>query len=277
MIFALPAILAFSLILGFYAWRSMQKPQLHRKWEKHHAQLPHTLRNDDGTYTIHNIRHCRYRAEFDFDLDYVSEVYDPKTIINVWYTLCPWGPFGFQAHAWLTCDFADGRSLVIAAEVRKTNAFTFYAYKALVGNFELFYVVSDELDVLALRTHIWKNETRMYPLSLTQNHMTNLFNAAMQRINSLSTKAEWYRITHRQCNTEPMHLLRAAGVKIPWWHPKYIIAGWCDQVLFSYGIIQGANTFIELKERYTLDLGKIREVPLNHDFSKNLRIIIINN
>jgi hypothetical protein len=265
----------FGLLAGaialFYIQRGLRSPSLTRNWEKHHAQLPEAIPQSDGSILVTNIRHARYRAEFDYDLSFVEETYDPKKITRVWYTLCPWGPLGFQAHAWLTFDFEDGRSLIFGAEVRKQNAFTFFAYKAIVGNFEIFYVVADELDVLYLRTHIWKNETRMYPLKLTQDQRSRIFQEAANRINHYAHTPEWYRVTYRQCNTEPMGILHAAGLPIPKWHPKYIIAGWCDQVLYSHGLIDDTGTFEEVKALSMLNLDLVGKISPSEHFSLDLR------
>jgi hypothetical protein len=256
---------------AFYIRRAWQIPQLHRAWERHHAQLPHATFLDDGDIEVNNIRHARYREEFDFDLSYTNELFDPRDVVRVWYTLAPWGPLSIQAHAWLTFDFSDGRSLAVAAEVRKTHAFSFTVTDVLAGNYEIFYVVADEQDMLYLRTHLWKNETRMYPLKLDPLQMQRVFTQLAHRLNVYAEKPMWYRVTYRQCNTEPMYVLRSAGLPLPRWHYAYIIAGWCDWLLHKKGLIDTHKKFPAAQKQFTLDLDVVAAVPLDEHFSQNIR------
>jgi hypothetical protein len=200
-------------------------------------------------------------------------VYDPKKITRIWYTICPWGPLSFQAHTWLTFDFADGRSLVAGAEVRKTNAFTFYVTDVLAGDFEIFYCLSDERDMLFLRTHIWKNETRMYPLKLTLEQRTSAFLLLSERVNHYAHHAEWYRVLKRQCNTEPVTILRAIGASLPIWHPFYVVAGWFDRILFKKSLIDThSKTFAEVQALHTFEIEKVSIIQNDEHFSEHVRL-----
>lgn len=252
-----------------------KRPQRDRNWEQHHARQPSMEVVSDHAVRCDNIRHCRYRSEFDYDLTWSQDTFDPQTITRVWYTLCPWGTLNFQAHSWLTFDFADGRSLVIAVEVRKQNAFTFSAYETMYKDFELFYVVSDERDVLYLRTHIWKNETRMYRLNVTQEEMRKVFMSAVQRISTFEQRPFWYRYSYRQCNTEIMRILRDGGLPLPWWHPLYIIVGWCDRLLWRRGLIGNNEPFDIVKQKATLNLDVVGTIPATEEFTTNLRKLLV--
>lgn len=265
---------AVGAVCAFYIRRALQTPLLHRAWERHHATLPHVISHTDGTVRIEGVRHARYQSEFDFELAYTTEHYDPKKIVRVWYSICPWGPLDIQAHAWVTFDFleSDGsvRPLVVSVEVRKENAFTFYAYRAVWENYELFYVLADEEDIVALRTHIWKSPAYMYPLALTPQQMRDFFAVTCARVEHFYEHPLWYRITKRQCNSEHVRNMRRAGIALPWWDYRIIVAGHIDRLLFSRGLIDTTRSFADTRAAANI-LPHVAHVPVDGTFSRAIR------
>lgn len=262
------------LVVGFYFVRGLRKPSHDRAWVEHHRALPSIQIDQSGLAHVYNVRHARYRSEFDFDLSYSDETYDTNTIRDVWLYVSHW-EMG-QAHCMLSFEFDDGRFLAASVEVRKVNVNTFRTRDVFFGNYELFYILADEQDVISLRTHIWGpqiNDLRLYRLTLTPEIQKSVFRAMADRISYFKDTPQWYRVSKRNCGTEPMRNLYQGGAPIPRWHWRYAITGFLDRALYRYHIIDTTRPFDEVYK--TADIvTPAGALPLDESFSARIREIL---
>src|SRR5207244_1722109 len=110
---------------------------------------------DGDLVTVHNIRNFDYRTETDFTPAYYDKTYDLKKLDSVDLVAVYWmGPA--IAHLFLSFGFA-GDHLAISIEARKEKGEGYSSVKGFFRQYELYYVVADERDVIRVRTNYRKD------------------------------------------------------------------------------------------------------------------------
>ena len=150
-----PALVVFAAALGLVlvAWSS-PTPSNDRDWQPEVAVLPYATINGD-LVTVHNIRNFDYRTETDFTPAYYDRTFDLRRLDRVDLVAVYWmGPA--IAHIFLSFGFGD-EHLPISIEVRKTRTKEYSTVAGFFRQYELFYVVGDERDVIRVRTNYRKS------------------------------------------------------------------------------------------------------------------------
>jgi Domain of unknown function (DUF4105) len=131
-------------------WRGIE-PSNDRDWQTDVAvQSRATIEGD--VVTLHNIRNFDYRSETDYTPAYYDKRFELSKLVGVDLVAVYWmGPA--IAHTFVSFAFADGEHLAISIETRKEKGEGYSTIKGFFRQYELFYVVADERDVLRLRTN----------------------------------------------------------------------------------------------------------------------------
>ena len=107
---------------------------------------------DGDRITVHNIRNFDYRTETDYTPAYYDKQFDLSQLESVDVVAVYWmGPA--IAHVFLSFGFAGGDYLAISIEARKEKGEGYSTVKGFFRQYELYYVVADERDVIRLRTN----------------------------------------------------------------------------------------------------------------------------
>ena len=115
------------------------------------AVLPHATIEGDRV-TVHNVRNFAYRTETDFTPAWHDKTYDLRQLEGVDLVATYWmGPA--VAHIFLSFAFAGGDHLAVSIETRKEKGEGYSTVKGFFRQYELYYVVADERDVIGLRTN----------------------------------------------------------------------------------------------------------------------------
>ncbi|MEO2167185.1 MAG: DUF4105 domain-containing protein, partial [bacterium] len=152
------------LFVAVLLWWTFLPPSNERAWAPDVARVAVATREGDFL-TIHNVRNFHYRSETDFDENWETRTWDLAKIRGVDFVLSYWGS-PLIAHTIVSWRFEDEPPLAISIETRKEEG---EAYSALLGffrQFELYYVVADERDVLGIRTHHRGEDVYMYHLAM---------------------------------------------------------------------------------------------------------------
>src|SRR5262245_32746545 len=127
-------------------------PSNDRDWSPDQAVLPWA--EIDGQHvTIHNIRNCTYRSEFDYDVAHYDHTFDLTRLRSVDYMVYPLSRGRWPAHTFVTFGFDGPEYVVISIEVRKVRGDRFSAWRGLFRAYEIMYVIGDERDLIKLRTN----------------------------------------------------------------------------------------------------------------------------
>ncbi|WP_300656132.1 DUF4105 domain-containing protein [Pseudomonas sp.] len=248
------------------------EPSNERDWQTDVAVLPYAT-IEGNLVTVHNIRNFDYRSETDFTPAWYDKSFDLAKLQGVDLVTSYWmGPA--IAHVFLSFDFGDGDHLAMSIETRKEKGESYSTIKGFFRQYELYYVVADERDVIRLRTNYRRNppeEVYLYKLRAPIEQGRQLFLEYMQRINALHQQPEFYNSLTTNCTTgmwlnsrvNPQHLA------FDW---RIIASGYVPQLLYRHGLLDSAGLpFSEVKRRAHIN-ARAQAADAAADFSRRIRM-----
>jgi len=264
---ALGYIVVFSALLG---WWSSIKPSNDRKWQADVAVLP-SATIDGYIVTVRNIRNFDYRSETDYTPAWYDKRFDVRELVGVDLVAVYWmGPA--IAHTFLSFEFADGQHLAISIETRKELGEGYSTLKGFFRQYELFYVVADERDVIRLRTnyrHDPPEDTYVYRVQAPIENLQRLFLEYMRQINLLTTQPAFYNTLTTNCTTDIWANTRVNANHLPFsW--KILASGYVPEYLYESGVLDAKLPFAELQQRAHVN-KRAQAADQAADFSQRIR------
>ena len=230
-------------------WLSIE-PSNERNWMADVAQLPYGQVEGDRL-VLHNVRDCLYVTETDYTARWDTRTYDLSAIDGLDLFLCYWGPRAI-AHTIMSWDFADGQHLAISIETRKEVGEEYSAVRGFFRQYELYYVVADERDVIRLRTDFRGEDVYLYRLRTPPDRARKLLLQYVERINGLVTQPVWYNALTHNCTTVIFDNVRPIVGSVPFdW--RILANGYIDEMLYEQGVINTSLPFETLRERSYID------------------------
>ncbi len=262
--FALP----FALLLG---WWSRIAPANDRDWQPDVARLAHAEFDGDRV-TVRNVRNFAYRSETDYTPAYYDKTYDLARLRSVDLVAVYWmGPA--IAHTFLSFGFEGGDQLAVSIETRKEQGEAYSTTRGFFKQYELYYVVADERDVIRLRTNYRRDppeDVYLYRLHAPLENGRRLFVEYMRRINALRDQPEFYNTLSDNCTTGIWMNTRINPGHVPlsW---KILASGYVPEYLHQIGMLAPGMSFAELRR-----LGHVNDraqaADTAADFSRLIRI-----
>jgi hypothetical protein len=151
-------LLGFVLVWGaLVGWWSTITPSNARDWQPDVAVLP-SATVDGDLVTLHNIRNIEYRTATDFTPRYYNKTFDLRRLDSADLMSSYWVGGEAIAHLFGSFGFGGQDYVAISAEIRKERGEDYSTLKGFFKQYELYYVVADERDVVRLRTN-YRGET----------------------------------------------------------------------------------------------------------------------
>jgi hypothetical protein len=273
LIFLRPRWLAYGAFIVLFAivligWLSI-KPSNNRNWQPDVARLSHATIDGDRI-TVHNIRNCDYRSETDYTIHYYDKIFELSKLSSMDLYLVDWG-LKYVVHTMVSFGFEGGQYLCISIETRKEKGEDYSTLKGFFRQYELFYVVADERDVVRLRTNYRKGET-VYLYRITGAPMDlvrEVFLDYFRYINGLKEKPEWYNALTANCTTAIRGHTRPYTGRNRWdW--RILVNGYADEMVYENGSLDRSLPFQELK-RLSVINERAKAADKNLAFSKRIR------
>ena len=263
-------LLYFSILFGgVLFWWLQLSPTNDRDWSPDVARLPNVTVNGD-IITIENVRDFDYRSETDFTERWESRTYDLNKLVGVDLYMSYWGS-PWMAHTIASWEFEDGQHLAISIETRKKRGDSYSAIRGFFRQFELYFVVADERDVIRLRTNFRNENVYLYRIQAPTSYARILLLSYIKEIDRLETKPQWYNAFTDNCTTAIRHRNQEAGTAKPWdW--RLLVNGYLDQLLYERGTIDTSAPFAVVKKRSNID-ERAKAAGSDPDFSKRIREI----
>ena len=254
-------------IFAVAIWWSSIPPSNARDWTPDVARTARAT--FDGSHvTIQNVRNFNYRSENEYDQRWETRTYDLDRIQSVDLFLSFWGPTEI-AHTIVSWDFDDGQHLAISIETRKEKGESYSALRGFFRQYELYYVVADERDLVGLRTNHRGEQVYLYRLRATPAQARALLVDYLDEVNSLADHPEWYNALTQNCTTtirgHTQHI-GAAG-SLDW---RMLANGHLDELLYERGQIDTSLPFAEIKVRSDIT-DKAKAADDSPDFSAKIR------
>ena len=262
------ALLAlFVLALAVTAWWLRIPASNDRDWQPDVAR-PARARIEGSRVTIENVRNFAYRTETDFDANWETRTYDLDKLLGVDLFFSFWGPT-LYGHTIMTWEFEDSPPLAISIETRKEKGESYSALLGFFRQYELYYVLADERDVIGVRDRLRAEHTYLYRLAAPVPNARGLLLDYLEEVNSLADHPQWYNALTQNCTTSIRNRVIHAGGHLPMsW--KMLANGYLEELLYERGSIDHSMPLAELRKRSEVTERAI-EAGTSPDFSARIR------
>lgn len=259
-----------ALFAGLLLWWSALEPSNDRDWQADVAVLPHATVGGDFV-TLHNIRNFAYRSETDYTPAHYGKRFDLSKLEGVDLVAVYWMGTAI-AHIFVSFAFAGGDQLAVSIETRKERGESYSTLKGFFRQYQLYYVVADERDVVRLRTNYRRDPPEDVYIFRMRGPIENgrrLFMEYVKKINALKAQPEFYNTLTTNCTTNIwFHTLVNAG------HPRFswkiLASGYVPEYLYDTGRLDTGVAFPELKQRAHVN-SRAQAADSAADFSLRIR------
>lgn len=256
------------LVLLFSAWNFSKTPSNDREWSLDQQVLPYAEFNGEEV-TVFNIRNFTYESVDEYTPAYYDKTFNLNDIESVDYIVEPFGSIG-AAHTFISFGFEGNDYLAISVEIRKEVGESFSPLKGLFRNYELMYVVADELDVIKLRTNYRKDAVYLYPVTTSKENIKRLFIDMLSRANALRKEPEFYNTLTNTCTTNIAdHINEISPGRIPR-DLRLLLPKNSDVLAYELGLIDNSMPLEVLRTKNKInDLAK--QYADDENFSSKIR------
>ena len=265
------AFAAYLVLLALLLWRwNAIEPSNDRAWQPESAVLSYATFEGDRV-TLHNIRNFDYRTETDFTPAYYDKTFDLRQLDSVDLLASYWmGPA--IAHVFLSFGFAGKDHVAISIEARKELGQSYSSLKGFFRQYELYYVVADERDVIGVRTNYRRNppeDVYLYRLKGRTENGRRLFLEYLSQINALKERPAFYNTLTTNCTGNIWLHSRVNPGHLPYsW--KILLSGYVPGFLYESGRLDTSLPFAELQQRSRIN-ELAQAAGKAEDFSQRIR------
>ena len=260
-------VLALLPVVAVALWWASIRPSNTRDWSPDVARTARAAFHGSSV-TIQNVRNFKYRSETDYDQRWETRTYNLDRIRGVDLFLSFWGPTQI-AHTIASWEFDDGQHLAISIETRKEKGESYSAVRGFFRQYELYYVVADERDLVGLRTNYRGEQVYLYRIRAPASQARALLVDYLNEVNRLMDHPRWYNALTQNCTTAIRgHAQNAgAGGRLDW---RLLANGHLDQLLYERGQINTDLPFAGLRARSNIT-ERAKAADDSPDFSIRIR------
>ena len=217
-----------------------------RDWQPDVATLPYAEIRGDRV-TVHNVRNADYRSETDYTVRLEDRELDLSRLRSLDLFLVYWGS-PLIAHTIMSWGFEGDQYLAISIETRKEQGEAYSAVLGFFRQYELYYVVADERDVVRLRTNYRGEEVHVYRLDVPPADARLLLLKYLRAVNGLREQPEWYNALTENCTTA-IRRIAGSDARRSWWSWKLFLNGHLDELAYDIGAFDRSLPFSDLKAK----------------------------
>ena len=238
-------------------WWFSLKPSGNRNWQPDNAETAYADIDADHI-TIHNVRFCHYVTEKDYTCQWETRSYDLANLSGADLFITWWGPT-LIAHPIVSFDFGPQGHVPISIETRDVVGESYSAIRGFFRQYELAYIVSDERDVVRLRTNFRKDEeVYLFRTTVPPQLTRHVFLDYLERVNELHRQPEWYNAVTNNCTTNiDVSASQAQGRRTVWdW--RVLLNGKMDEMLYEHHrLVTGGLSLPALKAQAHINAAGI--------------------
>lgn len=254
-------------ILLLALWWGTVHPSNDRVWAPDVERLA-TGELQGDMLTIHNVRNFDYRSETDYTPHWEDRTYNLAELQGVDFVLSHWGA-PMIAHTIMSWQFADGQHLAISIETRRERGEQYSALRGFFREYELYYVVADERDVIRLRTNFRGEDVYVYRLQVPLAVARALLLDYVATINRLAEHPVFYNALLDNCTTGiRVHAQNIQSAQ-PWDY-RILANGAIDSMLYERGRLDTSRSLAEVQAASHIN-GRARAAGDAADFSRRIR------
>lgn len=218
-----------------------------RDWQPEVAHAPSATINGD-LITIHNVRNFDYRTDADFDAHWETRTYDFSKLDSADIIAVYWAGKAI-AHVMVSFGFAGKDYLTVSIETRKEKGESYSTLAGFFRQYELYYVVADERDVIGVRTTYRQpqEDVYIYRVNGPLKNLRRIFLDYLKSINELRERPSYYNTLTTNCTTTIlMHTrMNPESPPLSW---KVLLSGYVPDYLYELGRLDTTKPFAELEK-----------------------------
>jgi hypothetical protein len=258
------AVVPFAIVLAW--WLSIAASNT-ADWQQDVARLARAEFNGN-LVVIRNVRDFAYPSPTAVVERWEKHTYDLGEVVGFDMFLSTWGARGI-AHTISSWEFSDGRHLAISIETRKKKGQDYSALLGFFRQYELYYAVADERDIIGVRAGPRGEDVHLYRLRGSPAMARALLVKFLDSVNSLDREPAWYNALTHNCTTSIRHHVEqiSAGHRFDW---RILANGYLDELGYERHQINTSMPFAELR-RHSDITAKARAALNRADFSARIR------
>jgi hypothetical protein len=241
---AIVAVVAFAVLVGLFFRIPASND---RDWQPEVANLPYATINGD-LVTIHGVRNFDYRTETDFTPRWETRTYDLRKLDSADLVAVYWAGKAI-AHIMISFRFGGKDYLAVSIETRKEKGESYSTIAGFFRQYELFYVVADERDVIRVRTTYRQpqEDVYVYRTRAPLKNVHRVFLDYVKTINDLRDRPQFYNTLTTNCTTG-IWLHTRMNPESPPMSWKILLSGYVPDYLYDLGRIDTTRPFAELEK-----------------------------
>ena len=254
-------------VIFIVLWWVSIAPSNSRDWSPDVARTAQALFQGPSV-TIENLRNFEYRSETDYEQRWERRTYNLNGIRGVDLFMSFWGPTQI-AHTIASWEFDDGQHLAISIETRKRKGQSYSAVRGFFRQYEIYYVVADERDLVGLRTNYRDEQVYLYHIRASASQARALLIDYLKEVNRLAEHPQWYNALTQNCTTTIRGHTQnvGAGGRLDW---RLLANGHLDELLYERGQMDTHLPFEEVRARSNIT-ERAKAAGDSPDFSARIR------
>jgi hypothetical protein len=241
-------LLVYLLVFAAFVGLWLQIPASNeRAWQPEVALTPYATMTGH-LITIHNLRNFEYRSETDFDVRWEKRTYDFSKLDSLDVIAVYWAGKPI-AHIMLSFGFEGKDYLAVSIETRKESGESYSTLAGFFRQYELYYVVADERDVVRVRTTYRRpqEDVYIYRVRGPRENLRRIFLDYVRSINELHERPGFYNTLTTNCTTSILFHTRvnADSPPLSW---KVLLSGYVPDYLYELDRLDTALPFAELEK-----------------------------
>ena len=237
-------------------------------WQPEVAETPH-VEIDGDHIVIHNFRNFDYFSKIDFRPRWETKTVQLSNLRTVDFFTNFWGP-KLICHTFVSFDFGPDGYVCISIETRMKKGQAYSAIAGLYRQYELYYVIGDERDIVRLRTNYRLEDVYLYRLiPATPERSRALFLDYVKTANELHDRPQWYNELFSNCTSNVRLHIKHIGSAHPWdW--QLLLNGFIAEHAYGLGALDTSLPFTELRRLSYIDY-RARDADDDPTFSSLIR------
>ena len=263
-------VLAVTLVpfAAVLVWWLSISPSNDRNWQPDVAR-PATAEIRGNQVTIHNVRNFSYPSPTSSVERWETRTYDLGRLQSLDLFVSYWGPRAY-AHTIVSWTFEGSAPLAISIETRKEKGEDYSALLGFFRQYELYYVVADERDVIGVRAGPRGEQVFLYRLGASPELARKILLDYLKEINRLARKPRWYNALTHNCTTTIRHHAQQVGAGNPFdW--RILANGYLDEMAYERSMINTHLPFPLMRERSEITV-RARAALARPEFSELIRV-----
>jgi uncharacterized protein DUF4105 len=257
---------AFALV---FVWFATISPSNDRPWQPDVA-VPTRVERSGDRVTLRGVRDLDWTGAETFDPRRRDRTFDLSKLDSLWLALSYWDGNTSICHTMLSFGFEDRTYLAVSVETRKEIGESYSAWRGFFKQYEIFYVLAEERDVLGVRAAHRDEDLYLYPLASRPEQRRRLLEDILRTADGLVTQPEWYGALGRNCTTTLQRHVDAALDRPSHFRWDTVLNGAIDEYAWRLGAIRDDRPFAEVRAAHRItDLA--RNSAGAEDFSRRIR------